>query len=512
MKILLLAVTFILILIAQQNLIKADFIHDDANVIGNEAEIDNIIHDFYNKYDIIIFVDTVEETDNIQELARKKFFERGLDKSGTKELNMLVLYSKNTRELTIGHADKCSLESNAVFSVLRDEKVSSEVERENYNAGFLNVVKSLKDKLVEKVTNWFCELPPKIEFTVDSSIYEPPTKDNPYGLSLKKEWNPYDDGIVTVYDPLDCTLKIPGKTGSAVYSIKGIKSGVIDNGNVQCSNNKCTIKIPPERAQRGEEIECEINYKGQIYSDKLIVAQYIYIHVPVNIEIAETDLTLDKVYSLAKERYEYYVKLSKVNDEPGLMGKPLFLNQLRYDERIPGDRDIVAINIMNDIEKKMNIRFSEEHDMFILLSFWVSAADGYALLYQPIVTVAEDSTIVVTAHELGHNIGKLCHESSYTEWLDSNEYWRELLGIGCQNTLPECCKTECEPGPGCCKVMVGSVLECAGMPYDSNGNPHPEYENPPYPFFSIMGSTEYVAGSFDKLVYPQESKCPLGVC
>ena len=499
MKILLLAVTFILILIAQQNLIKADFIHDDVNVIGNVAEIDNIIHDLYNKYDIIISVDTVEETDNIQELARKRFFERGLDKSGTKELNLLVLYSKNTNELTIGHADKCSLESGTIFSVLKDERVTGEIENENYNGGLLNAVRSLKDKLIEKVTNWFCDAPPKLEFTVDQAIYEPRTPDNPYGKALNRELNPYDDDIVTVYDPLICKLSNADNLKEVEFTIQ-ISQRTITK-KAKCEDEKCIVYISPLIGGRGREIKCSVTINGKELSDELVISKYILIFFPYK---------QDNLGN-AKDEYDFFLSISEANKfekaESGAIISERIENSIKP---IYIKEGVYKFYFWQDVAKGVGFYVFENiyrgdlnYDRYVLVSDNFALRGGFTSPDRSFIAISGIGKTIL-AHELGHSISDLCDEWKKAPWEAQNS---KQMG-GCPNPFPECCNIPYGEEQSC--FLESGV--CAGMPYENDKiTPAPQkglFAN----YYSIMGGSKGIQILDKNPIYPIQATCPLRNC
>jgi hypothetical protein len=419
---------------------------DSANLVANPGAIEKEIRELYLEHGVLLEIVTEESVGNIDDFAEGLFFEKKLDVRGVPNLNLLVVYSKRENRLRIAHSDRCSLSTEAVLETERSESVSGEIAKGNYGEAFFNLVSALKREIIKEAEKAdYCPSPPAIELNADPGIFEPPTRENPYGKSLDRELNPYDDGIVTVFDPLACTLRIPEETGSVSYRVAGSRSGSIESGTIHCKNFECVARIPPGKARRGEEIECKMVYKDKEYSGRVTVARYVYIFVPVNQERLGN----------MKEQYEYFVRLSEVGDSTALEGKALYFRGLYGDyENIY----TAAERVPKDVQNKLKAGFDpgkgdrviiiiDDKSFYPMGSFAASAELGGSSVVMP-----GSRPLHVLSHELGHSVSGLCDEYTLHLWKKQNALATEN---GCPNPFPDCCKNECQKRGGLCASSCG---------------------------------------------------------
>jgi hypothetical protein len=495
-------------LILQSGMVQAKYVNDTANVIGNEAAIERIIQDFYNEYDIIIILETVDNATDIKELAEKRFSELGLDDKGTKELNTLILYSNKTREINIAHSKRCSLESSKIMEIFKMEEVIGEINKGNYDEGFLNAVKLLIEKLKEKSKDRSCSLPVSMYFGVDEAIYDPPSPDNPYGRSLNRKLNPYDDGIVTVNDPLVCRISRAGDLKEVEFTLEW------SSGNVkrmtECDKGICTYKIG-RIGYRGEKVTCSVNIDGQKISKDIVIARYVFIFFPLN----------QKSLGDAKEEYEFFLEISEANTKPEYSVKPIYLDvpiekEFYHDMEPLKDAAIEVCNRIyeGDISEDRFIAVTDDVLKFDAEGF--AYFDSYALC----ISGKEKQTL---AHELGHSMSNLCDEYKPYIWKTQNM----MIYGGCPNQFSECYYIIPQDSPDSCKVVIESEgdldIYCTGMPYLDENTPSPQSKvNARY--YSIMGFSSLVERYsilgiplYNKytpldVIYPVEATCPLRNC
>jgi hypothetical protein len=239
-------------------LVDAKYVTDSANVISNEAELERAIDDFYMYSDVIMMVETVNNVSDIHEYARARFFESDLDEKGTENLNLLFVYSNASNEMTVAHGEKCSLSFSEIAGSF---SAKSTVDAKIRNIGnlLLDAINSLKEKIAKKVKNPFCQFEARMDFMVDPVIFEPPSQNKPLGRNLNRNLNPYQDGIVTVYDPLICFMSdVPENVKKVQYKIEQGGSTML-SGDAECNKGFCEVRFFGE-SKRGKTISCTMSY------------------------------------------------------------------------------------------------------------------------------------------------------------------------------------------------------------------------------------------------------------
>ncbi len=505
---------FALLLLAQISIAGASFVKDSAGVISNDIEIEKMLSDFYEKTNIIIRIETVENTDDIEKTAKDVFFREGLADNGISELNTVVLYSEKNREMTIAHADRCSLDSRDVMNIFSDSGIGELLNQQNYTLAMMETAVSLTKALANRKSNWECPMDMRSDtglwFGVDPEIYEPRTSENRYGRSLDSEINPYDDGIIAPNDPLVCYLENAVVGQEITFKISSGDS-VYFSRKITCDKSLCGVKVRPPPWPRGRIITCTASDGTWTLKSELVSAKRVFIFYPLD----------DYGLGNAREMYRTFLELSDADKSPETSVKPIYINHVMHAD-LGGIDGNTPEDTLGKIKKELlkTARYvagsiypgSFEMDKFIAMKNTIyKNSGGFAIMKQGgegcCIIVKSDTTPFVLAHELGHAIGGLCDEYSRNVWEEQNSQARG----GCSNPYPECCNID--PGePGNCLLEVttdeGTRYECAGMPYEDETTPDPDL-GLDGAYYSIMGHWLYYS---DNLIYPIEATCPLRNC
>lgn len=528
-----------------------NYVNDGAQIMSSGAknEIEAIVKDFYKESDVVIMIETVKDAADIQKLGRERFKANILDSKakGTRELNMLILYSKNSKkksEFTIVHADKCGLESEKINSVLNDQKMRSEINSGNYDEGFKDAILLLKKFLAEKVKSgdFMCTVygEPGLEFSVNPAIFAPPSKENPIGKGLDRKLNPYDDGIVTVYDPLVCKLYNAGDLKEVELTVTTVKKTI--KRKVKCENGECSLYLNPEEIylkykiredrtpdkdgyvfydeegrgyyERGTKISCSALVNNKKLSSELTVAMHVLIFM--NIQNSYLSYFSDEIQEKlddAKDQYEYYLLVSGANENPKTTAKPVFIRDKTirdFDKNTVFKKsDEFAEKIITNLYKG-----NSRYDICVLLintNIYDSSFTSSRTINNYVV-VLRKGNVASLAHELGHSLSFLCDEYLEAVWenqrreyefsMEKNGIIQPIAFVGCVNTYPDCCK-ESWNGDSCIKPSLGEIDRCSGMPYNNQLMPDPKL-GLNAPKYSIMGACARMEKN--KLIYPFSKK------
>lgn len=294
-----------------------------------------------------------------------------------------------------------------------------------------------------------------VTLTVDPSIYKPPSQENPYGRSLNKELNPYNDDVVSTYDPLICTLSIPFESEMVFFRISrkaDDQKKVIKSGTTTCYDSICSIDISSMETNRGEEIECEFIYNNEKFTDNVFVAEMNYFFVELN---------PPGVVNL-NDQLDYYERLSSFEREDlkAIFRKNCVVTSDEFFPRNIERAKEICIEYINpeldaeeleecalnyaldrynyqiDLEEKIGSCLEESGEQFNIKfdriighsKKFVGASRAFP--ESGLVLLADDD-ITLLAHEIAHTYG-VCDEDDYSQ------YKKEDLTIKCPNDYPWC--------------------------------------------------------------------------
>lgn len=456
-------ILLLLLLVAAPG-VKADaWIKDGSNIITEENILSGKLQGLYDTKGVIIILETFQELENAKAAGKENFKKYGLHKmeNGNPMLNLYIVYVNRSNSLKIFYGSRCGLDPQTLDDAMKSELVSGKIAEGTYDEAFLNLIDALESLVAEKLEEGLqCAIEIKksrMEFTIDPRVYEPRSKENPYGRGLERGQNPYDDGIVTEYDPLVCTLDTSDLDikGDVTYSFQGTKSGKIASGKIMCKSGKCTASLPPGKSKRGEILTCTMKPANlPEYEASVTAAQYVYMFVPLNLPGVKN----------IKEQYDFYVDLSAINNKPDLAAKALYSRrcELTPDDfaRIGGKdwlktlkiehiyglgwTDVYILRAAKECAKKMGFVWDPEFDRVIgssgILGF--SFAMPHEASTIDVVFMGQSKSERALAHELGHTYATdnkyLCDEYSYSV------YKYENSETPCINSFPECCLM----GPG----------------------------------------------------------------
>ena len=363
--------------------------------------------------------------------------------------------------------------------------------------------------------------------------------------------------VVTEYDTMECSAKnpVPTPLRTIEFELLGARK------TVQCGN-ECKAKFEIGEGKdiaalpRGQKIKCnaKLTELGLSFpSNNVVVAKYVYYFVPIN----------QPYYGYTTEQYDYFTKLSQVNDRINLAGKAVYLKQTSIAPTTGLARELRFLSRIKNVVKNnvLNGDFDEEKDIItgiatqtITMQICTGSTACAASFLGPIVLISKmDFSEPTIAHEFGHIIGKNADEYKLSKWRAQYLRGSYKSPLGEDSTLhfPKCCLWVCckeltLPSnsssstlslrwrfPSDCDALIwgvpymnivsdalcnnvslptsscGTVEDCKGMPYkDKEGNqPFDESYHGERAIGSIMGSFGYL-----DLIYPQNSKCPLRNC
>ncbi len=201
------------------------------------------------------------------------------------------------------------------------------------------------------------EIKGNVTLQVDEQIFGPRTTENPYGRGLDKELNYqsyFVDKTVTEYDPLECKFETKESIDINEISFRVFdsfeKTTIVSkppSKSVSCNENKCTLKIEPEKFKRGidlsanippevNKITCEVTFKGEKFtSQPLNIANHLYIFVP----IAPPYVDIQNI----KNSYEYFLARTQLDHTSA---KPIY--------KKPEDCGNIILNRISEFDKQID--------------------------------------------------------------------------------------------------------------------------------------------------------------
>ena len=504
-----------------------DLVNDNAYIIENEAGVETVSDVFLERKNTVIFLETWEDSEVDGDplvFARERYDDLELGITYNLGYNLLILFVLNTgtegtweneakdHDLIIVYDKNTELPVSAIDRVVDDavelyDKYQSESlfdPQIDYDSWFISIIHDLEGVINEyqvvsddddqgSYTSGGSLAGSVLEFNADESIYKPPTSSDQRVKSLNKALNPYNDGIVTYYDPLVCQLT---KTSAdhVEFDITEEDGGYVMSEEVDCNGGVCTLHISPGELPRGKRYICTASLGSDYSSAELVVAQNVYIFYPLG----------QNGIGEARGSYKAFYEISEINSEPSYYVKPIYLN-----EKVPmnGFSYGNQASLEAAAARAMNIYKGDfKHDMFIAVKSNAPNA-GLTGFGSHAVLIRAKGYAFDLAHELGHNIGYLCDEYNWDLWK-----WEDgILKNGCPNPFPESCKYYTPKNPN-------QVVTCRGMPYENEDAELADIDlalittKERAKYYSVMGDNGPNMIYPDDPYDPKKVKCPLRNC